>query len=116
MSLPSDQVDELKLITTDLSAIEEGGVSFILLSNFRLPEGCTPATMDLLLCPVPRDGYSSRLFFAERPIPSSRPGRGALNWNGAVRVAEKNWQAFSWRTPAGLRLAQMLSIHLKALQ
>jgi hypothetical protein len=116
MPLPNDQVEELKLIASSLAVCEEGGVSFILIPKSKLPNGCAPSEMDLLLCPSPRDGYNSRLFFAERVQPPAKPGREALNWNGSIRIAERNWQAFSWRTPEGLRLAQMLSIHLKALQ
>jgi hypothetical protein len=116
MPLPTDQIDELKLIAANIAVCDEGGVSFILLPSFKLPDGCSPCIMDLLLCPASRDGYESRLFFSEKVVPAEKVGRTALNWNGSVRIAERNWQAFSWRTPAGLRFAQMLSIHLKALQ
>jgi hypothetical protein len=116
MPHPADQIEELKLIAADIAVCDEGGVSFILLPNFKLPDECKPSSMDLLLCPGPRDGYESRLFFAEQVQLPEKPGRQALNWNGSVRIAERNWQAFSWRTPSGLRFAQMLSIHLKALQ
>lgn len=116
MPFPIDQIEELKLIAPNIAECDECGVSFILLPSYRLPDGCTPCIVDLLLCPAPRDGYQSRLFFAERVLPSEKLGRPALNWNGSVRIAERNWQAFSWRTPTGLRIAQMLAIHLKALQ
>ena len=53
---------------------------------------------------------------AEKVQLPDKPGRKPLNWNGSVRIAERNWHAFSWRTPGDLRLAQMLSVHLKALQ
>lgn len=115
MALPTDQVEELKGVSP-VSEFDEGGATFLLLPTFKLPDGCLPSSVDLLLCPTPRDGYNSRLFFAERVQPPQTPGRQALNWNGTARIAERNWQAFSWRTPSGLRLAQMLSIHLKALQ
>lgn len=116
MPLPPDQIEELKLIAANIAACDEGGVTFILLPNFKLPDGCTPSSMDLLLCPTPRDGYDSRLFFAQKVQPPAKPGLKPLNWNGSVRIAEQNWHAFSWRTRGGLRLAQMLSIHLKALR
>ena len=116
MSLPLDQVEEMKLIASNPLVYTEGGVDFILLSAFSLPDGCCPIISDLLLCPTPRDGYNSRLFFDQKIQPADRPGRQAINWNGSVRIAERVWHAFSWRTPSHLRLAQMLSIHLKALQ
>jgi hypothetical protein len=111
MSFPVDQIDELKLMFPGVAQCDEGSVSFFLLSKATLPDGCQPSTTDLLLCPTPRDNYNSRLFFGSQI--SGKPG---LNWNGQVRVLERNWHAFSWRTPPGLRLAQMVTIHLRALQ
>ena len=116
MPLPPDQVEELKLLAANLAVCTEGGSDFIFLPRSVLPDGCSPGGTDLLLCPTPRDGYNSRLFFAEKVQPPEKPGRQPLNWNGSVRIAERNWLAFSWRTPPALRLAQMLSIHLKAIQ
>jgi len=115
MVLSADEIEELKCFSPGLSACEEGGVTFLLLPNFELPAGCAPSSMDILLCPSERDGYKSRLFFAERVQPSERPGRKALNWNGSVRIAERKWHAYSWQTRDGLRLAQMVATHLKAL-
>lgn len=116
MTIQPDQLEELKLMASNIGTTEEGGISFLLLPDYRLPDGCIPIVVDLLLCPSQRDGYESRLFFSEKVQPVEKPGRVALNWNGSIRIAERNWQAFSWRTPTNLRLAQMLSIHLKALQ
>jgi len=49
------------------------------------------------------------IYFATQVAPQV-----ARNWNGQVRVLERNWHAFSWRveTP-GLSLAQMVSRHLE---
>lgn len=116
MAFPPDEVDELKQVSPNAAVCDEGGVKFILLPQISMPEGCTPSTLDLLLCPTPRDGYHSRLFFSERVEPAPKAGRGGFNWNGAVRVAERNWCAFSWQTRPGLRLAQMLAAHLRALR
>lgn len=114
MELPQDQLDELKSIASNIALCDEGGITFILLPDFRLPEGCNPGVVNLLLCPALRDGYQSRLYFSQQVQPPT--GRPPLNWNGAARIAEQNWHAFSWRTVSGLRLAQMLLTHLKALQ
>lgn len=114
MSLPDDEVAELKGFFPDLLAAKEGGITYVLLRNARLPQGCSPSSMDLLLCPAERDGYTSRLYFAERV--QAAPTAPALNWNGTCRVLERNWSAFSWKVPGGLRLAQLVQAHLRALR
>lgn len=108
MDFEKDQIAELKLIAPDLSVAQEGGFTFIHITNLCMPEGCTPQVVNALLCPEPRDGYSSRLFLSEQI--SNRSG---LNWNGNIRVLEKNWYAISWQTQPGHRLAEMLILHLK---
>ena len=112
MEFPKDQIDELKSIAPNLSIAEEGVYTYILIEGYQLPEGCVPLIVDLLLCPMSRDGYESRLYFPQRitGIPVTP------NWNGVVRVLERNWEAFSWRTQGGLRLLEMLLVHLKGLQ
>jgi hypothetical protein len=111
MDLPQDQIDELKKIAPDLSAAEEGGFTYLLLRNVVMPEGCIPQHCDLLLCPVAKDGYESRLYFASQIV-----GCADRNWNGNLRVLERNWFAFSWKVQPGLRLAPMLIIHLNGLR
>jgi len=63
------------------------------LESLRLPTGCSPASCDALLCPVPKDGYPSRLYFSTQVnSPYTR------NWNVSnARIGEKNWFAFSWK-------------------
>lgn len=112
MSLPEDQLVELKQLFVDIQAAKEGGITYILLPGTKLPAGCNPPIMDLLLCPSPRDGYESRLYFAG----SVQCSKAGLNWNGNTRVLERNWLAYSWKVPAGLRLAQMVQAHLQALR
>lgn len=111
MEFPENQVEELKKIAPDLNVAQEGGYSYILIKNLSLPDGCTPAVSDVLLCPMPRDGYASRLFF-----PVQITGCAGRNWNGRIRVLEKNWFGFSWRVQSGLRLAEILLIHLNGLR
>jgi|SRR5215213_572825 len=112
MSFPDDQIQELKAMFGSVGQGVEAGVTYFLLPGLTLPEGCTPSSTDALLCPTPRDGYNSRLFFADR-IQS----RHSLNWNAVgVRILEHNWNAFSWQVNRpGLRLAQLVSAHLGAL-
>jgi hypothetical protein len=111
--LSQDQVDELKGLYPGLSLITEAGVHYLLIPNLPLPNGCVPEKLDVLLCPTARDGYSSRLFFAQQ-VRGPRP----LNWNAnGVRISERNWHAFSWKIGASAqRLAQMVASHLTALQ
>lgn len=111
MIFPQEQIEELKRIAPNLCLAEEGGYPYILIEQLQLPDGCQPASADVLLCPKPRDGYASRLFFQQ--VITEIPAR---NWNGNIRVLERNWWAMSWRVPEGLRLAEILLIHLKALK
>jgi hypothetical protein len=112
MPFPEDQVAELKQLCPDVTEVEEAGCTFLLLPGLNLPDGCSPARTDVLLCPTARDGYASRLFFAEKV--QSKVER---NWNATgVRIAERNWHAFSWKANPNLRLAQMVAAHLGALR
>lgn len=109
MSYPVDQTDALKPYCNKLSSFEEGGITFLLLEKLKLPDGCTPAECDALLCPVAKDGYDSRLYF-EAKIEC----RYNRNWNAAdVRIGQRNWFAFSWRVaPPMATLQDLLIAHL----
>ena len=111
MTLSDDQLAELKQLFSNVQTAKEGGITYVSLPGARLPSGCTPASVDLLLCPMPRDGYESRLYFA-----ATVQCKATLNWNGNTRVLERNWFAYSWKTDANLRLAQMIQAHLQALR
>lgn len=114
MPFAEEQVAELKLLCADVSEVTEAGCVYVFLPGLTLPDGCSPARTDALLCPSARDGYESRLFFAER-IESK--ARTEPNWNvNGVRIAERNWHAYSWKTSPNLRLAQMVAAHLRALR
>lgn len=105
------EVSELFALYPGAQSVSEAGVTFVLLPGLALPAGCIPPVVDALLCPSPRDGYESRLYFS-----ANIAGGPARNWNGSVRIAERNWVAVSWRTAAGLRMAQMVSSHLDAVR
>lgn len=111
MEFPKNQIEELKQIAPSLSQASEGGYTFLLIEAMAMPEGCIPEQVDALLCPSPREGYSSRLFLS-----SQITGCPALNWNGNIRVLGKNWYAISWQSSPGLRLVEMLQVHLKAFR
>lgn len=111
MNFDATQIEELKQIAPNLSEAQEGGYSFILIEGLQLPEGCVPIAIDALLCPKPREGYESRLFFSAQIT-----GCPTRNWNGNIRVLGKNWFAISWKVPSGLRLSEILLVHLKAFR
>jgi hypothetical protein len=114
MSYPEDQVVELKLLCPDVSEVKEAGCIYFFLPGLILPDGCSPARTDALLCPSARDGYPSRLFLAERV---QSKAKAEPNWNAnGVRIVERNWHAYSWKTNPNLRLAQMVAAHLRALR
>jgi hypothetical protein len=110
MTYSSIEMEELRVLAGAVSCTTEGGVTLFLLQPLQLPEGCTPPQVEALLCPSPRDGYDSRLYFAQLV-----QGRVQRNW-AEHRLVDRNWWAFSWRTQPGLRLAQMVAIHLRGLQ
>ena len=101
MNFTDEQIDELSRVFPDTTQYNEGGVDYFLIPQLALPQGCSPAVADALLCPTVRDGYPSRLFFSEKiETPTSR------NWNSLdVRIIERNWNGFSWKIEmGGLRL------------
>ena len=113
MTYPEDELAELKQLCPGASRCIDGGTTYFLLPGLQLPDGCAPGVTDALLCPTDRDGYNSRLFF-DRVVSS----RQALNWNlQNARIADRNWNAYSWKlNRTGLRLAQMVGEHLRALR
>jgi hypothetical protein len=109
MEYPKEQIEELKLYCQKLSAVAESGVTYLYLEGLRLPAGCKPAVCDALLCPAPKDGYPSRIYFSQQI-----EGPYTRNWNVSnARIAERNWFAFSWRVElANPTLSQLLVGHL----
>jgi hypothetical protein len=109
VDFPQEQIDELKPYCDKLRAFTECGVTFLLLEGLRLPAGCMPSVCDALLCPMPKDGYPSRLYFSELI-----KGLYTRNWNKTdARIGERNWVAFSWMVNlAEPTIAQLLVAHL----
>lgn len=110
---PPDQLAELKALFPGVSIGEEGDFTYFLIPSLRLPDGCQPEVVDALLCPLPRDGYESRLFYSQQIN-----ARVARNWHVQnLLILERKWFGFSWKTNReGLRLAQMVMEHLCALK
>ncbi|MBS1501480.1 MAG: hypothetical protein JST32_05430 [Bacteroidetes bacterium] len=111
MDFSQKEIDELKAIVPSVSRATDGGYDYFLLEGLVLPDGCEPMVLDALLCPNARDGYSSRLYFAARVKSNVQ-----RNWNGSLHVFDRNWYAISWQSQPGLKLAEMLMVHLKALR
>lgn len=111
MEYPPDQVQELADVYGSVSGQPEAGLPYFLISGLHLPDGCAPQVTDALLCPMPRDGYASRLFFSDHIT-----GPRALNWNAQnIRILERNWYAFSLQIREGMRLAQIVATFMSAL-
>lgn len=107
-----DHFAELRALSPNARQATEAGIDFVFMPGLQLPARCNPPSVDCLLCLGTRDGYESRLFFSQ--IVSSPQGR---NWNGQnVRILERNWFAYSWRVPGGMRPIETLIAHLQALR
>lgn len=107
-----EHVEELRSLCPGAKQIAEGGIDYVFLPALKLPNGCNPGTLDCLLSLGSRDGYANRLFFAQ--VVAGHQGR---NWNSRnVRILERNWFAYSWRVPNGLRPIEILIAHLQALR
>jgi hypothetical protein len=105
-----EQLLDLKRFYPDVRVFPEGGTNFIFFPNMKLPSGCQPEKVDALLCPVLRDGYNTRLFYAQliEGIPQK-------NWNGNLRICDKNWVSYSWKSKDGMELLEMVRYHLSTL-
>jgi hypothetical protein len=114
MAYSPEEIEELRLAFPGVAELSEGGVGYYFIPNLRLPDGTRPEKVDALLCPHPAHGYPSRLFFAQR----LECGKN-LNWYPAngTRILERVWYAISWRLNSpGLRLVQLVALHLKPLR
>jgi hypothetical protein len=108
---PADQIAELKCLG-EVSLVQEAGQAMLLIKDAQMPAGITPARCDLLLCPGPRDGYATRLYFAELAA-----GPGKPNWHMTAFLAGRSWHVYSQQgVPATLRLAEIYANHLRALK
>ena len=106
------ELRELDPLSGGAKEYVEFGLSYILLPALRLPNGCSPVAVDALLCLSQRDGYPTRLFFAQ-PVAS----KNGLNWNAQnVAILQRTWFAYSWNYVASGRPIEVLAQHLKALR
>src|SRR5258708_3894593 len=106
------ELRELSQLCNEPKEFTEFDQNYILLPQLRLPDGCTPAVVDALLCLSARDGYPTRLFYSQQI-----GCKNALNWNAQnVPILQRNWFAYSWKDVASGRPIGVLAQHLKALQ
>ena len=77
-----------------------------------MPNGCTPARVDASLCPTPRDGYTSRLFFAHK-VEGGTSAQLACARHGAY--LRPQLVCHFRKTDPNLRLVQKVRAHLDAL-
>lgn len=107
-----EALQEILPVCPDAKEYTEQGRTYILLPALRLPNSCTPKVVDALLCLSHRDGYDTRLYFAQRVS-----CRNNLNWNAQnVPILQRTWFAYSWRVAPNDRPIEVLAQHLKALQ
>jgi hypothetical protein len=100
----------LETVSSGITTFTEGGQRYVHLPLLRLPDGCNPAATAALICMDTRDGYPTRLFFAQ-PIAS----RTSLNWRPTTAIAGKQWYSFSWNNvPSSTRPVEVLIGHLTA--
>ena len=93
------------------SEFTDGGATYIHLPNYRLPEGCTPKQVDVLLRMDSGGGYTTRMYFSER---ITSPSSGSLNWTTAV-ICGRTWHVYSWNGVHPVDPISVLVGHLKAL-
>jgi hypothetical protein len=112
VNFPTEQIEELEKHYEGVRRIEEGGLTYFYIPALILPDGCEPKVVEAMLCPVQRDGYTSRLFLSEIvKTPFAR------NWNAnGVRIVERQWYAFSYNDIRGMTLLQMLAAHLRGMK
>ncbi len=109
-TFPDDQVEELRALCPEAQRTQEGDVVYFRLPKLKLASRLKPNVTDGLLCPSARDGYATRMFFADRI-----EGANVDNWK-PFHILDQNWHAFSWQgVEATLRLAQMVAEHLRPL-
>lgn len=109
MNISEEQLNKLKKYFDGVRTFQEGGFGYVYIPNLPLGEGTNAVKIDVLLCPFERDGYPSRLFLSEK-ISGNHKG----NWNGNIRILDRNWYAVSWKVKRGLELFDMLATHLNA--
>ena len=112
MEFPDEEIKELEKYCPAVRLVYEGGLIYFYIPALNLPDGCVPKIVEAMLCPVQRDGYTSRLFLSEMvktPFPR--------NWNAnGVRIVERQWYAFSYNNIQKMTLLQMLGAHLRGLK
>lgn len=107
------QLEEVRSTIGNATHLVEAGRTYVAIKAFRLPEGCSPATTDVLLFPESGgSGYESRLYFADRVTGLKAD---TLNWQPGVHIAGKTWQVFSWQTDAQPRsYLEKIALHVRA--
>jgi len=108
-----EQIEEFKRHYPVTTYAEEGGHVFFKIPKLMLPDGCDPVSLDVLFCPSPIDGYSSRIYFAEKFTKSGI----SLNWNGSLYRIGRSWFAYSLRITASpqFTLLDIFCMHLGKL-
>ncbi|MCC5611713.1 hypothetical protein LC612_34520 [Nostoc sp. CHAB 5834] len=103
------QVARLRALCPGAELWDDGGDPLVFLPGLKVLCAGETHTVDGLLCPRARDGYDTRLFFAEQ-LPVNR------NWGPHV-IKALNWYAFSWSgIPADQPWLDILAGHIEAVK
>lgn len=106
MILQEGQLENLTPLCQGTEAMAEGGITYVYLPGLRINQNDgTVIVRDALLCPMGRDGYTTRLFLSE-----SIPGKGQ-NWT-QHRILNRTWHTCSVQGIPPGRLVEVLAEHL----
>ncbi len=109
------ELNELAPLCTSVREYAEGGLVYIYLEKLKLPPTYEPQEIDALLCLGSREGYPTRLYFAEK-LSARTSSPQPLNWNASgVLILQKQWYAYSWIGVQPGRPIEVLAQHMKGL-
>lgn len=109
ISIPEEQLEELRECFGNIETYQEGGFTYVYIPKLPLPDGCSPTEVKAILCPELKDGYFSRLYLSQ--VITGCPIR---NWTATTRIIDHNWSVISWQSKPGLSLFDMVGLHLNA--
>ncbi len=101
------ELARLRALSPNAELWTEAGGPLVYMPDLTVQSGGAKHKVDALLCPRPRDGYLTRLFF-------SVPLGGGRAWTPYAIMAG-NWFAFSWQgISADQPWLDILASHLEA--
>jgi hypothetical protein len=103
------QLARLRTLCPGAELWDEAGAPLVFLPDLKVESAGAMRIVDALLCPRPRDNYTSRLYYSLQ-LPVDR------NW-AAHNLMTRTWWAFSWQgIGANQPWIDMLAAHLEAVK